>query len=169
MSAEIRKAALELAIRIHQDADSVVKSAKAFFDFISGGETQDAAPAARGRGRPAKGETSAVASDPSAAAAAATPASSAAIAAVTTAPVPAGLEGTVPVTITVTLQKVADAIIDLANNHSRDTAVAILKANGASKVPELKPESFAKVLAETLAAIAASKAAKEGVPSNGLT
>lgn len=113
----------------------------------------------RGRGRPAKGEGAV--SDPSLAAAAAPAASTAAIAAVTTAPVPNGAEGVGPVTITVTLQKVADAIIDLANNYSRDTAVAILKANGAGKVPELKPESYAKVLAETLTAIAAAKAVKD--------
>src|SRR5487761_706319 len=38
-----------------------------------------------------------------------------------------------------TLQQVADAIIDLANNVSRDKAVAILTKFGVKKVPELKP------------------------------
>lgn len=50
-----------------------------------------------------------------------------------------------------TLQKVADAIIDLANTVSREAAVKILAKYGASKVPQIKSSDFAAVLADVAA------------------
>lgn len=47
-----------------------------------------------------------------------------------------------------TLQKVADAVIDLANTVSREAAVQILTKYGAQKVPQLKPADFVAVLAD---------------------
>lgn len=106
------------------------------------------------RGRPAAGETNGVAVDPTAAAASA-PAASSVAAPAATAAAPASVStaavsdkvATVP-----TLQQVADKIIDLANNHSRDKAVAILAKYGVKKVPELKPADFAAVLLDVEAA-----------------
>ena len=46
------------------------------------------------------------------------------------------------------LQKVADAIIDLANTTGREAAVSILKKYGAEKVPQLKPADYAAALAD---------------------
>lgn len=47
-----------------------------------------------------------------------------------------------------TLQKVADAIIDLANNVSREAAVSVLTKYEAQKVPQIKPADFAAVLVD---------------------
>lgn len=44
------------------------------------------------------------------------------------------------------LQKIADAIIDLANTVSREAAVEILHQFGAEKVPQLKPQDFPAIL-----------------------
>ena len=66
-----------------------------------------------------------------------------------------------PVVTQPTLQQVADAIINLANTVSRDKAVAILQKYGASKVPELKPEVFAAVLADVK--VASAPAASSGL------
>lgn len=109
------------------------------------------------RGRPAAGETNGVAVDPTAAAASAPAASSVAAPAATVA-APASVSTAAvsdkPVITQPTLQQVADKIIDLANNHSRDKAVAILTKYGVKKVPELKPADFANVLIDVAAATA---------------
>lgn len=44
-------------------------------------------------------------------------------------------------------KQVADAVLDLANNKSRDVAVAILTKFKAGRVSELKPENYAAVMA----------------------
>jgi len=116
------------------------------------GDPTQAAPK-RGRGRPAKGEAPAeTATTPVSAPSSTTSAS------VVTTPAPAAEAPSTPATelaaiaVQPTLQKVADAIIDLANNVSRDKAVAILTKYGVKKVPELKPENFAAVLKDVEAA-----------------
>ena len=97
----------------------------------------------RPRGRPAKGETPANPEQQAAAQSA-----SAGVAAAATVATPSATASTTDPVVekVITLQQVADAIIDLANNHSRDAAVAILAANNVKKVPELKPEQFKGVL-----------------------
>lgn len=52
-------------------------------------------------------------------------------------------------------KQVADAVLDLANNKSRDVAVAILTKFKAGRVSELKPENYAEVLQLVAAASAA--------------
>lgn len=47
-----------------------------------------------------------------------------------------------------TLQRVADAIIDLANTVSREAAVSVLSKYEAGKVPQLRPADFQAVLAD---------------------
>lgn len=54
----------------------------------------------------------------------------------------------------------AEVVIDLANNYSRDAAVAILDKYGAKKVSQVKLDDLPKVLAEAKAAISAANAAK---------
>jgi hypothetical protein len=116
---------------------------------LEGGAKPAAAePAKRSPGRPAKGEGA-----PNPEQLAAAPAASTAAATVTgTTSAPA--DKLPPVVKDVTLAQVADAIIDLANNHSRDAAVKILSDAGVKRVPELKPEQYADVLA----AVAKAKA-----------
>lgn len=121
------------------------KALFAHAEALASGGTE-AAPK-KPRGRPAAGETNGVAVDPSAAAAAAPAASTATPAANFAAATTPAAERAAIVTAP-TLQQVADAIIDLANNHSRDAAVAILTKYGVKKVPELKPENFTAVLAD---------------------
>lgn len=56
-------------------------------------------------------------------------------------------------TLTVTTAKeVADAVIGLANNVSRDAAVAVLTQFGVKVISELKPAQYADVLAAVKAA-----------------
>lgn len=135
--------------------------AKALFahaEAMAGGA--EAAPK-KTRGRPAAGEVNGVAVNPETAAASA-PAASTAAAAVSTTPaaqaaLAAGVNGEAtlaPVVTEATQQQVADAIIALANNGSREKAVAILTKHGVKKVPELKKEQFAAVLADVRAASA---------------
>lgn len=119
-------------------------------------------PAARAKGRKAAGEAEGKAQTVeqlAAAAATAAPATSAAPAAATatvvTAPAQAA-EGLVKTSLT--LQQVADAIVKLANDVSRDAAVAILTKYGAKKVPEIKPENFDAVMADIKAASAPASA-----------
>lgn len=88
---------------------------------------------------------------PAAAPAAAAPASAASAAVSATGP---------------TLQKVADAIIDLANTVSREAAVGILSKYGAAKVPQLKPADFIAVLAD-VASVKSGLGAAAG-PAGGL-
>lgn len=133
--------------------------------LVSGGaETVTSAP--RTRGRKAAGEEGgkALTAEQIAAASAAPSASTAATAqpAVTSAAAVATADK--PVVTQPTLQQVADGIIAYANSLTggRDKAVAILAQFGAKKVPELKPEQFAGVLA----AIAAANAP---AASDGLT
>lgn len=45
-------------------------------------------------------------------------------------------------TSVVTMKQTADAIVDLANNYSRDAAVDILKAAGVQRASELKPDAI---------------------------
>lgn len=73
----------------------------------------------------------------------------------------AAVSGTGP-----TLQKVADAIIDLANTVSREAAVGILSKYGAAKVPQLKPADFIAVLAD-VASVKSGLGAAAG-PAGGL-
>jgi len=140
---------------------------------LENGTGEQAAPAPSTRGRKAKGEVNGVAVSPeqlAAAAAAAAPAASQtaqvsqAAAATAAAPAAAATVAEKPVEVVPTLQQVADAIIDLANNHSRDAAVGILAKFNVKKVPELKPEQFASVLA----AVAAAKAPALNVAAAGL-
>lgn len=60
------------------------------------------------------------------------------------------------------LQKVADAIIDLANTVSREAAVSILTKYGAQKVPQLKAPDFLAVLADVAAAKAGTSTGAAG-------
>ena len=46
-----------------------------------------------------------------------------------------------------TYQATADAVTKLARTKGRDTAVAVLKEFGAAKLPDIKPEQFAAVIA----------------------
>lgn len=52
----------------------------------------------------------------------------------------------------VTYQDAAAAITALSKTKGRDAAVALLKKFGASKLPEVKPEDFAAIVAEAQAA-----------------
>jgi hypothetical protein len=54
----------------------------------------------------------------------------------------------------------AEAVIDLANNYSRETAVGILAKYGAQKVSQVKMVDLPKVLGEAQEAIKAAKASK---------
>lgn len=47
-----------------------------------------------------------------------------------------------------TYQATADAVTKLARAKGRDAAVAVLSKFGAAKLPEVKPEDFAAVIAE---------------------
>lgn len=47
-----------------------------------------------------------------------------------------------------TYQATADAVTKLAREKGRDTAIAVLTKFGASKLPDVKPEQFAAVIAE---------------------
>lgn len=47
-----------------------------------------------------------------------------------------------------TYQATADAVTKLARTKGRDAAVAVLTKFGASKLPDVKPEQFAAVIAE---------------------
>lgn len=117
---------------------------------LEGGAKVDAAETAgpkRGRGRPAAGE-----STPPTEAQTANAQSAAAASTISTATAVTSAGAEKPVDKVPTLQQVADAIIDLANNVSRDKAVAILAKYNVKKVPELKPEQFATVLADVAAA-----------------
>lgn len=59
------------------------------------------------------------------------------------------------------MTQAAEAVIDLANNYSRESAVSILaQFDGAKKVSQIKVTDLPKVLAQALAAITAAKAAK---------
>lgn len=127
--------------------------------LVAGGA--DATPKARGR--KAAGEANGVAQTVEQIAAA-TPVTTAAVqvaasapTVVTTAPV-ATVSDLPPVVTAVTLQQVADQIIAYANSPTggRDKAVAILTQFGVKKVPELKPEQYAGVVAAVKAATAAS-------------
>ncbi|TXH58400.1 MAG: hypothetical protein E6Q97_02230 [Desulfurellales bacterium] len=51
-----------------------------------------------------------------------------------------------------TYQDTADAITKLARTKGRDAAVAVLKTFGATKLPDVKPEQFAAVIAACEAA-----------------
>ena len=46
-----------------------------------------------------------------------------------------------------TYQATADAVTKLAREKGRDTAIAVLTKFGAAKLPEVKPEQFAAVIA----------------------
>ena len=52
-----------------------------------------------------------------------------------------------------TYQDAAAAITALSKTKGRDAAVALLKKFGASKLPEVKPEDFAAIVAEAKAAM----------------
>lgn len=52
----------------------------------------------------------------------------------------------------VTYQDAANAITALSKTKGRDAAVALLKKYGASKLPEVKPEDFAAIVADAKAA-----------------
>jgi len=54
----------------------------------------------------------------------------------------------------------ANAIIELANNYSRDAAVACMAKYGAQKVSQVKPEHMAALFKDVQAAIAAEQAKK---------
>lgn len=162
MTLEIRTKALEIAASIHHDYEVAVTAAERFATFLLG---NDPAPTtAKPRGRPAKGESNGVAlPSPEQLAAAVSTATSAAAAstaqtALAATSAGANAQADKPVLVQPTLQQVADAIIDLANNHSRDKAVAILTKYGVKKVPELKPENFVAVLADVATAKAPSAA-----------
>lgn len=58
------------------------------------------------------------------------------------------------------MTQTANAVIDLANNYSRDAALAVLAKYGAQKVSQIKPENLQAVLNDVYAAIAAEKAKK---------
>lgn len=62
-----------------------------------------------------------------------------------------------------TLQKVADAIIDLANNVSREAAVSVLTKYGAQKVPQIKKEDFPAVLVDVATLKAGGSLAAAGL------
>lgn len=47
-----------------------------------------------------------------------------------------------------TYQATADAVTKLAREKGRDAAIAVLTKFGASKLPDVKPEQFAAVIAE---------------------
>jgi hypothetical protein len=55
---------------------------------------------------------------------------------------------------------VADAVIKLANEHSRDAAVSILAKRKVTRVSDLKPEDYSAVLGETIDATNVAIAAK---------
>lgn len=127
-------------------------------EAAGGAVVADVEGAKRGRGRPPKGE--AAAANPEVGAASAQSAANAAGASTQQNAQTATSAGSdLPAVETApTLQKVADAIIDLANTVSRDKAVEILGKYGAKKVPELKPETFAAVLKDVAAAKAPATA-----------
>jgi hypothetical protein len=60
------------------------------------------------------------------------------------------------------LKSATDAIIKLAGEYSRDTAVKILSGHGVTRCSELPPDQWQKVLDETNAAIAAAEQVKAG-------
>lgn len=131
--------------------------------LASGDGTTDAKAPGKPRGRKAVGEANGVALTPEQVAAQIAGASSASSAAAAstvstaTAVTTAGPAGDLPAVVTQpTLQQVADAIIALVNSPTggRDKAVSILTANGVKKVPELKPDQYAAVLAAVTAAAA---------------
>jgi hypothetical protein len=68
------------------------------------------------------------------------------------------------------MKQVADAVVGLANNFSRDAAVGVLSKYGVSRASELKPEHlaavFADVQAKTAELQAAAKALAAKPPSN---
>lgn len=105
----------------------------------------EGAAAAPKRGRPPKATDAPANPEQSAAAA---PAAS-------TAPAAQTPDADKPVETVPTLQKVADAIINLANSPDggRDKAVAILTQHSVKKVPELKVEQYASVLAAVAKAV----------------
>lgn len=97
----------------------------------------------RGRGRPAKPSQT---STPAASAAPTPPA----LAPAAEASGPAAGAGSTP---TVTLQQTTDIILALANEHSREEAIAILKARrGVTRCSELKPDELPGVYADAKAA-----------------
>lgn len=55
----------------------------------------------------------------------------------------------------VTYQDAAAAITQLSKAKGRDAAVALLKKFGASKLPEVKPEDFAAIVADATAQVGA--------------
>lgn len=124
------------------------------------------------RGRKAVGEVNGVALTPEQIAASIAGSTPAAAAATTVAPVlvaavtPAAANAELPpVVVQVTLQQVADAIINLANSADggRDKAVGILTQFGVKKVPELKAEQYAAVLEAVKAKAAAPVSASAGL------
>lgn len=54
--------------------------------------------------------------------------------------------------VAVTYQATADAVTKLARTKGREAAVAVLKTFGATKLPDVKPEQFAAVIAACEAA-----------------
>lgn len=54
--------------------------------------------------------------------------------------------------VAISAKQTTEAILDLANNHSREAAVAILKKYGANKCSELKAEHLTAAFNEAMAA-----------------
>lgn len=165
MTIEVRTAALNIAATLHKDAALVVEAARHFAAFLLGDGTE-APKATRGRKAVGEAEGKAQTVEQVAATAATSTAAVQAAATVATTPSTAAAAGTAsePKVVTqVTLQQVADKIIELANSPTggRDKAVAILTKYGVKKVPELKPETFEAVLKDVAAANA--PAASDGL------
>lgn len=123
----------------------------------------------RGRGRPAKNETQAAAQTQTAAAttSATTAAATSAATTATTTGAAANTAASQPSAPQATLKQVADAIVKACETvqGGRDSIKEILAKYGASKVPELKPDSFAAVLADVNALLqpAAAPSAASGL------
>ena len=64
------------------------------------------------------------------------------------------------------LKATTEAVIELANEYSREKAVGILAARNVSRCSDLKADQLRAVLEEAQAAIAAGKAAKEAATAN---
>jgi hypothetical protein len=64
------------------------------------------------------------------------------------------------------LAQATEAVIKLANEHSRDDAVGILAARKVTRCSDLKPDQLQAVLDEALVKIAAAVAAKQAATAN---
>lgn len=64
------------------------------------------------------------------------------------------------------LSQTTEAVLKLANEYSRETAVGILSARKVTRCSDLKPDQLQPVLNEALAEIAKAEAAKQSAAAN---